>query len=161
MARVPKFGGEGDFIDRSRKQQEHVRQLRSQIHGHAESKTFIAAGEITSGLYVPPCFIAINPDGQTPPLTTTSAGHYPIPEWKQIYAFRGVLRVGTCTVQWLLNEVQVGDDHLITATVNEHPVYLDPPQELADGDVLRPYISAASVDAVDLAGSAAMLTRTG
>lgn len=148
MARVPRFGGEGDFLDRSRKQQEHVRQLRSQKRCHAESKTFIIPGDITDALYVPEFWVAINTDGNNP-------------EFKTIYALRGVLAAGTVTVQWLINGVQVGADHAVTTTPNEFEVLVDPDDfpaaNLSDGDTIRPAF-LDSTGASDFSGSVAMMT---
>lgn len=146
MARVPKFGGEGDFLDRSRKQQEHIRQIRSQKRCHTESKTVIVSGIIDAGLYVGPYRVAINTDGNNP-------------EYKEIYEFPGgSLRVGTCTVQWTVNGVNVGDPQDVTTTPDENPIVLDPPFQLADGDRVQPTFTAASVDAADYDGPVVMNT---
>lgn len=145
MARVPKFGGEGDFIDRSRKQQEHIRQVRSQKRCHTESKTVIVSGDILSGLYVGPFTVSINADGNNP-------------EFKLLHSFPGgSLRVGTCTVQWTVNGTNVGAPQDVTTTADENPVVLDPPLELAKGDKIRPTFTAASVDAVDYDGPVVMI----
>lgn len=132
MARVPTFT---DQIAVARRQREDIRQLRSRRRCHAESKTFIIPGALTTSLYVPPFWVAIDVDGESP-------------EYKTVYAFRAVLGAGTCTVQWLINGVQIGADHLVTTTANEHEVTIDPTTwpaaVLQDGDIVRPVFSAVS-----------------
>jgi hypothetical protein len=136
---------DNDFIKRFSRLEEQLRRDRTRRKGHAETKTFLAEGAIEAGRYIGPFFTGVDLDGYTP-------------EWKVIFGFQGVIRVGQCTVQWLLNGLQVGDDHLITATVNEHPVVLDDVVDLASGDIIQPSISAASVDAADLAAAVFMIT---
>lgn len=154
MARVPGAGGEGDFLDRFRKQTEHIRQLRSQKRCHTESKTVIVSGEIVAGLYVGPCHIAINPLNEDP---ENPGGNNP--EFKELFKLPGgSLRAGACTVQWTRNDVDFGAPQDVTTTPDENPQWLDPPIELADGDKIRPVFTAASADAVDYSGSVVMLT---
>jgi hypothetical protein len=129
---------------------ERVRRLELHARSHAEIKTFIIPGEITSGVYVPPFWVGVDTDGDHP-------------EFKTLYAFRGVMNIGSVTVQWLVNGVQVGDDHVITNLANEFEVIVDPAlfpaAELSDGDVVQPSLVDATVGASDFSGAVYMLTR--
>jgi hypothetical protein len=135
-----------DFAARFAALEERVRRLETRRKGHTETKTFLAENAIEAGRYIGPFTVGIDLDGWTP-------------EWKILYGFPGgKLRVGTCTLQWLLNDIPIGDTQDVTTTSGENPVMLDPPVDLAAGDELRPSIVAASVDAADLAAPVFMIT---
>lgn len=135
------------------REQDLARQQRVRRKGHAESKTFIAGGEITTPLYIPPLFIAVDP----------SAAYDPTPEFKRIVGFRALLRVGTCTIGWLHNESDFLATHLVTAALAEFDVNLNVDSgygaavTVEDGDTIRPVIEAAS-GAFDLAAAVFMVT---
>jgi hypothetical protein len=143
MGRVPQLD---DQVAVTRRHNRQIDDLRQRKRCHAESKTFLVPGDITAGLYVPPFFVAIDPDDNNP-------------EWKTLYEFPGgVMRVGSCVVRWLLNSISVGSQNC-TTTPNDDPFILDTPIELTNGDYLQPEFLSASGDAVDFAGPVFILTQ--
>jgi hypothetical protein len=138
-----------DHAGRLARLDDRVRRLEAHVKGHTETKTFLVPGAITAGLYVPPFWVGVDTDGS-------------IPEYKTIWAFRGILRVGGCSVQWLVNGVQVGTNHDVTTVANEFEVSIDPATWpaaiLNDGDIIQPAFFEASLDAADFSGAVYMLT---
>jgi hypothetical protein len=141
---------DNDFIKRFERLEERVRKLEIRLKSHTETKTFLVPGSISTSMYVPPFWVGMDPDGDHP-------------EVKRIYAYRGVLRAGTCTVSWLINGVQIGPDHDVTTVANEFEVLLDPTTypaaNVQDGDTIRPQFTAASADASDFSGAVYMVTQ--
>jgi len=125
--------------------EEQLRRERIGRRGHTETKTFIIGGEISTPLYIPEFEIGVDSDGDTP-------------EFKRIIGFRGRLRVGTCTISWLLNESLLQEGHDITAVKNEFAIDLtDTPYAVQEGDDIRPTITAAD-GAVDLRATVVFAT---
>lgn len=96
-------GPSQDFVRRFERLEEHVRMLRIRPKAHTETKTFIVGGDIDSGLYVPPVFLNVNPDEESP-------------EWKRLLSFHGILETGSIVAHWELNGDTVVDNHAITTT---------------------------------------------
>lgn len=138
-----------DFTKRFSRLEEQVRTLELRLKNHTETKTFLVPAAVSAGDYVPPFWAGVDTDG----------GH---PETKRIHVFRGVLRGGTCTVAWLINGTQIGDDHVITTIANEFELLIDPDDYpmafLTDGDTIRPSFVTAD-GAEDFSGSVYMLTE--
>lgn len=104
----------------------HVQRIRRK--GHTESKTFLVGGDFDATVVIPPLFVGIDHDGETP-------------EWKRLTGFAGVLQSGTATVNWLLDGALVG-----TLALTTTPAVLDltTPSDLAHGDTIQPVVTAAS-----------------
>lgn len=92
-----------DFVRRFARLEEEVRKLRIRPKAHTETKTYIVGGDIDTGLYVPPVFINVDPDEESP-------------EWKRLVSFHGILATGEISVRWELNGDVVVDSHVIDDT---------------------------------------------
>lgn len=115
MSRNPTFP---DLVDRIKRLEDQVRNLRIASKAKTETKTFIVSGSISSSLYIPPVGIAVNLDG-------TSL------EWKEIIGLGGQMRTGTGTFRWLLNNQVIYTGHVITSNswsgvLLEEPIKLNP-----------------------------------
>lgn len=117
------------FLQRFDQLERHVRTQRIRRKGHTESKTFLRGVGIDETTLVPPAFIGIDHDGETP-------------EWKRLTGFAGVLETGSATIDWHLNGVAVATGMALSTT--PATLDLDTPIDLAHGDTLRPVITAAS-----------------
>lgn len=127
--------------------EEDIRRLKLRVDGHTETKTFVVSGGITVGLYIPPFFVGVSPDPDSGLI-----------ESKVIYAVRGVLRTGVCTVNWLVNGEVVQAGHGITVDTYQGNLPLATALEVNDGDVVQPVIADAT-NAADLAAAVVMTTR--
>lgn len=100
MARSP---ASPDILDQIRRLREEVRQLRLAVRPHAETKTFIVAGDIEFGLWIPPVLINANPDQESP-------------ETKRLLSFHGSVRTGSITLDWYLNEELLLAGHAVSTS---------------------------------------------
>jgi hypothetical protein len=111
--------------------------------GHTETKTFIIGGPVDTDLYVPPFFVGIDYDGDTP-------------EWKVLIGFRAVLETGSATLKWLLNGEPVASGQSVDADPLTSIYDIDA-VDLALGDVIQVEITSAT-DAMNLSAAAFMVT---
>lgn len=100
--------------------QEIRRQPSSGVH--TVTHTLLRPADLVAGEYIPPMIVQIDPLGDTP-------------ETKEIVGLGYVLRVGTMTLNWVVNGSAVTTSDL--------------PLALADLDEIRPTVSSVS-GAVDL-----------
>jgi hypothetical protein len=142
-----------DFISRFSSLEEKVRLEKIRRKGHTETKTFIIGGDIYFDLYIPPFFIGVNADGDTP-------------EFKYIHGFRGKVKVGNVSLEWQHVSAEttemtvVATQESITSTGTSDIVTSTLlPFKVADGDYLQPVIIDAFGPASDLA--AAVIFTTG
>lgn len=144
MSRVP---GRKDFGRRVKRSEEQQRKERALRRGHTESKTFIVGGTISPALYVPPFFVAVDYDDETP-------------EWKTLNGFRAQLSAGTATLDWLVNGSVIASQNVTTNPAHA-PIVLADPLGLDTGDTIQIEVTAASLTAENLAAAAIMVTAPG
>jgi hypothetical protein len=119
-------GAQDDFIKRFIRLEEKVRRLEIRI-GQSESRTFIV-GSFDASTFIPPLTVSIDPNDE-------------LPEVRVIYGFRGTVRTGSCTLQWLLNDVEIYSPHDVTTTPGQYDYAFDTPVVLSDGDRIRPVVT--------------------
>jgi hypothetical protein len=150
MARNP--GADNDGIRPAIRQRERVRGLRIRPRGHAETKTFLVGGDITTGMYIPPFFAAVNPHDED------GDNAWPnMPEFKTIYRLRGILNTGLVTIEWTLNGSIFATQDLSTVAATGVVTLDSPGIELAEGDMIQPTIADDS-GAADMAACVVILT---
>ncbi len=97
---MPRVQGTRDLVDRINDLENEVRKLRIASKAKTETKTFIVPGTINTALYIPPVAIAVN-------LDQTSI------EWKELIGLGGILRTGSCTFTWKLDNVTIYTGHAV------------------------------------------------
>lgn len=117
------------YVHRFERLEQQARMQRVRRKGHTESKTFLVGVDFDNTIIIPPLFVGLDHDGETP-------------EWKRLTGFAAVLQVGTATITWERNGIVVAAGHAVTTTPSV--IDLNPTLELAHADTIQPVITAAA-----------------
>jgi hypothetical protein len=127
---------------------EQQRLERIRRKGHTESKTFLVPQPVTTAMFIPPFFVGLDDDGETP-------------EWKRLTGFAMILQGGSATVGWSLNGTDLGVDTAVTTT----KVFADltaagapvGPVDLGHADAIQPTVSVDDGSAFGLSAAVFMV----
>lgn len=135
-----------DFIGRTINSEGALRQVRISPKGHTEVKTFVVGGALATSLFIPPAYLGVDYDGDTP-------------EWKHLIGFAAVVRVGTVTLTWKRNGSSILTGHVVTTTSGFED--LDTPIPVATGDRIQATITAVGSSPADLSAAFFLTTVPG